>query len=1057
MSHGNPTPRPPAKVAGDDLHRAAAASAAPDAGYPWARLALAATAIGVVAVLAWLHTVRTQRALESARLEAVADLRAKQVGDWLRTQLASARFTASSVLFADLFARWQDAGDSRARDRMMDRIANLRSAFEEYGAQVLDGNGEPLAGEDVMADTPTPRVRDLAQRAAASGEVLHSDFYVVPGGRPKRRIDILAPLTRTGRPARAVILFRIDAERFIFPVLDSWPASSRTAATELMQRQGEGLARAAGDEHPVPDAMARAVLHNAGAGAGEVPAFGDVDDGRGIVLAAAREVRGTDWIVVARIERDEVIAQTAPTAAWIGIAALLALLASAGAFRLVGTRRALAEAQEATRVELERSRALRLLTSIADQTRDVLFAKDLAGRYILCSREAARITGLDPAAVLGRTDEALFPAAEAAALRARDEAVVAEGRTITTEVEVTTLDGMRIHLSTIGPLFGEDGRVSGSFGMARDITDRVQAERDIATQSRLLEMVASGHPLHETLEATARAFEVEEPGLLASVLLLDDGVHLRHGAAPRLPAAYIRAVDGTAIGEGVGSCGTAAWRREPVIVEDIDVDPLWAGFREIAAAAGIRACFSTPVLAADGRVVATFAAYRRSPGRPSERHRQLVAIVTRVVAIAIEREREARALRDSDAFQRAVLDSVPAHIAVLDEQGTIVAVNERWRRFARDNTPASEQQRTLAATGPGTSYLDACRAGGGDSACPPDVVEGIRSVLRREAQSFVAEYPCHSPAGERWYSMSVMPLQGATSRAVVAHVDITRRRQTEQQLVHYRDHLEQMVDERTAELAEARTLAESASRSKSEFLANMSHEIRTPLNAILGMTQLMQIEQPTAQQARRLATIDEASRHLLSILNDILDLSKIEAGRLDLEQTTIRVAEILEHVRSLVAEQAAMKGLAIDIDAETVPARLRGDPTRLRQALLNYAGNAVKFTERGRIVLRARVLDVAPEALTVRFEVEDSGIGVSADDLSRLFAPFEQADRSTTRRFGGTGLGLAITRRLARLMGGDAGAQSEPGRGSTFWFTARLAPTGGTADAERRTVGEGIA
>ena len=232
--------------------------------------------------------------------------------------------------------------------------------------------------------------------------------------------------------------------------------------------------------------------------------------------------------------------------------------------------------------------------------------------------------------------------------------------------------------------------------------------------------------------------------------------------------------------------------------------------------------------------------------------------------------------------------------------------------------------------------------------------------------------------------------------------------------------------------------AEAANRAKSSFLANMSHEIRTPMNAIIGLTHLLRSGHMTPEQADRLGKIHTSATHLLSIINDILDISKIEAGKLQLEESNFHLGGILDHVRSLVTDQAVAKGLTLAIDAGNVPIWLRGDPTRLRQALLNYCSNAIKFTQQGAVTLRARLLDERDGELHVRFEVQDSGIGISADMLPNLFQAFEQADVSTTRLYGGTGLGLAITRRLARLMGGDAGAGSEPGKGSTFWFTVRL-------------------
>jgi CheY-like chemotaxis protein len=218
----------------------------------------------------------------------------------------------------------------------------------------------------------------------------------------------------------------------------------------------------------------------------------------------------------------------------------------------------------------------------------------------------------------------------------------------------------------------------------------------------------------------------------------------------------------------------------------------------------------------------------------------------------------------------------------------------------------------------------------------------------------------------------------------------------------------------------------------------MSHEIRTPLNAIVGLNYLMRRGGVAPEQAARLDKIDGASKHLLSLINDILDLSKIEAGQVQLEASNFHLSAVLDAVVSIIAEPAQAKGLRVETDANAVPLWLRGDPTRLRQALLNFAGNAIKFTESGSIVLRAKLLEDRGDVLLVRFSVEDTGIGIEAENIPRLFQAFEQADASITRKFGGTGLGLAITKRLTELMGGECGVESKPGVGSTFWFTAQL-------------------
>jgi PAS domain S-box-containing protein len=249
---------------------------------------------------------------------------------------------------------------------------------------------------------------------------------------------------------------------------------------------------------------------------------------------------------------------------------------------------------------------------------------------------------------------------------------------------------------------------------------------------------------------------------------------------------------------------------------------------------------------------------------------------------------------------------------------------------------------------------------------------------------------------------------------------------------------ERRIADMQHELARRADQAEAATRAKSAFLANMSHEIRTPMNAIIGFTHLMARDSADERQRDRLAKVDEAARHLLQIINDILDLSKIEAGKLVLEDIEFTLESVVSSVLDMVRERAAAKQLELVLDTNRLPDRLRGDPTRLAQALINLLTNAVKFTRQGWVRLRGELLSQDEHGLLARFEVRDTGEGIDPQRLAQLFTAFEQADASITRRHGGTGLGLALTRHIAALMGGDVGVHSEPGSGSTFWFTARL-------------------
>ncbi len=395
------------------------------------------------------------------------------------------------------------------------------------------------------------------------------------------------------------------------------------------------------------------------------------------------------------------------------------------------------------------------------------------------------------------------------------------------------------------------------------------------------------------------------------------------------------------------------------------------------------------------------------------------------------REEELRALTDTLADSRnlmlTVVDSVPVRIFWKDREQRYLGCNTAFARDAGFESPRDIIGRNDFDMSWGemavryrTDDLDV-------------IISGEPKINYEE--------PMARQGSRTWLRTSKVPLRDRLGQVIGVlglYDDITAEKQTAEELEAYRENLETLVAQRTEELSVAKEAAEAASIAKSDFLANMSHEIRTPLNAMFGMAHMLRREGLSPQQAARLDQLEAAGSHLMGIINAILDLSKIDAGKFALEDAVVDLGDILASVESMLSERAAEKGLEIGIDVACEHTLYIGDATRLKQAIANFAGNAIKFTESGGINMRVLPVKEVGDWTLLHFEVEDSGVGIEPKVLERLFSPFEQADSSTTRRYGGSGLGLSITRRLAELMGGEVGVESTLGEGSRFWFTARL-------------------
>jgi len=570
----------------------------------------------------------------------------------------------------------------------------------------------------------------------------------------------------------------------------------------------------------------------------------------------------------------------------------------------------------------------------------------------------------------------------------------------------------------------------------RDLSDQRRSEAIAQANGELLEMLVTNLPLPAFLGALALKIEALVSGARVAVMLAArQGRVLEVGAAPTLSGVVAAAFNGLEVNEGVPCCISAAARKAQVVAEAIADDPRWADYRALLREHGLYACWSTPILDSDGGLLGTIDLYFDSPGKPGDFHQRVLAMATRIARIAIERFNEEQLIRK---LQLAV-DQNPNSIVITNTRAEIEYVNEAFERqsgYTLDDVRGRNPSILQSGLTPDERYraLWAALSRG-------EPWQGELINQRRNGEVFV-ENEIFSP---------IRQVDGTVTHYLCIKEDVTGKKLDAAELEQHRHHLEELVAERTAELVLAKEQAEAAGRAKSTFLANMSHEIRTPLNAIVGLTHMLRRREATPEQVQKLEKIAGAADHLLAVINDILDVSKIDSGRLVLEDKPFDLEDMLARVCDMVGERAREKGLELIVDAGQVPYGLRGDATRLGQALLNYVGNAVKFTERGSIAVRVWIEEESESDLLLRFEVEDTGIGIDPEQLTRLFEPFRQADESVTRKYGGTGLGLAISRNIARMMQGEAGATSTPGKGSIFWLTARLGKDGQSAAYRQET------
>ncbi len=924
-----------------------------------------------------------------ANLDAIAQFKANQIQSWLNERNGNGAALASDIGFAELAEKLaQQKHNAQLSRRVRDRFERLQSYYHFTKITLLSPDGKLVfsTGANEESDALPPEIIHAIQNSTQitmreiyrdKNDHVHLD-WIVP---------ILDPSVKGGQ-LKAIVVMRVTAQNFLFPLIQTWPAPSTSGETLLVRQVDNSVlfhnsppyrpntASVHLQPWSIPSSPAATAIRANSAGTTEGNDYRNVP-----VLAAFRPVPGTGWYIVAKMDRTEVMAPLKHLAFLMTQIALASVAAIIIVFlmlwqqmlrtsRLESKTRALAAIEESER----RYRFLfeNMLEGFALCKMQFENGVPIDFIYLDVNRAFENITGLKQ--VKGKKVSELIP-------------------------------GIRSSNPEIFDVYGRVAR-SGQPEKFQTYLPALNIWFSVTAYSPQKEyFVAVFDNISERKRAEAAlASELQRRKMLMDVSL--DGIAIVNSEFQIVEA-------NTRFAEMLG--------YQPNEMLELHVWDFEAGMTEQEIRKNFADILSVSV------VIETH--HRRKDGSIYDAEvsikgalvgsEPMTMTITRDITLRKAAETQLRTLS-------MVVAQSPESIIITNLNAEIEYVNDAFLKasgFSKNEVIGKNPRFLQSGRTPPASY----------SAMWEKVSNG---------HTWQGEFYNQRKDGSEYIEFAIItPIRQNDGRithfAAVAE-DITERKKTADELNQYRHHLEELVDSRTVELAQAKTAAETANIAKSAFVANMSHEIRTPLNAIIGLTHLLRRNSHDPRQQGKLEKIVDASNHLLSIINDILDFSKIEAGKLTLNVADFAFDRMLDNVISMVGPKLREKKLKILEDRDAIPPVLIGDSTRLAQALLNYLANAVKFTEHGKITVRISLDEETTTDYLVRFAVSDTGIGIPPDKIENLFAAFEQLDDTTSRRFGGTGLGLAITKRLANLMGGKAGASSVPGQGSTFWFTARL-------------------
>ncbi|NVN93186.1 MAG: response regulator [Desulfuromonadales bacterium] len=1015
----------------------------------WMVVALTASLLVVLAGGAWFYhfQVRDYRMRAEDELSSIARLKADLIGNWRSERFGDAANLAESPFLAEAIASFLADPHAGVAGQILISLRSLAKHYHYADLLLVDTAGRVRLRIDGANAIDWGYTAHLDE-ALRKGEPVLGDLRA-ESQRNVHHINVIAPIftgKQQGRKPIGAIILVVDASRFLHPLIQTWPSPSKTAETLLVTRNGNDVLflnnprfkpdvalklRIPLSRTNVPAVMA--VLGKRGVVMGT--------DYRGVeVISALQPVPGSPWFLVAKMDAEELLA----VGRFRAILFMVSFLALSGCLVFIGLvmwqRNKKAHFQSLYQAGNRLHQSLELHRITLRAIGDAVISTDIHGRVELLNPVAEELTGWSQAEASGRHLAEVFR-------------IVSEETRETVEDPVAKVlhhglvVGMANHTLLIArngserpiadsaaPIRNEQGTITGVVLVFRDQSMERQAAREIlSNEERLKSLVRILEQNHETVQGFLDYALAEAIKITGSMFGYIYFYHeerrefvLNTWSKEVMKECTVNGAQTSYCLDNTGIWGEAVRQRRPIVVNDFPAPhPLKKGYPE--GHAHLDRFLTVPVMIRD-RIVAVVGVANKIEKYGELDIVQLTLLMEAVWQVT-ERIRAEETLRRSELIVRNSRDII---IQVRRDDGRILDAN--------------------AAAADAYGYtLDEFLSLGIRDLRAVDADDEIAAQMEKADRGGCLFETVHQRKDGSTFPVEVSS-QGITvdgKRLLISFIrNISDRKQAEDA---------QRVTNRQLEVATCRAndmavQADMANRAKSEFLANMSHEIRTPMNGVIGMTGLLLDTELNDEQRRYAEIVRTSGESLLTLINDILDFSNIEAGKLELEALDFDLLALLDDFAATLAVRAHDKGLEfICAAAPDVPAYLRGDPGRLRQVLTNLAGNALKFTHQGEIVVRASLVSETDTQAVLCFSIRDTGIGIPTDKQELMFQKFTQADASTTRRYGGTGLGLAISKELAERMGGEIGVISPSivegegveGRGSEFWFTVSLAKQAG--------------